>query len=145
MKRIGLLGSLALALSAFAAGCDYNIPVDSAGENPAVPGPKGIIRGSLSYYGPSPCFRNGEVEGQVVILLFDAANPPPPDGLASTALNFATVTGAKLFANVARRRLPSFDGRTQRPIDLGGQYRSIWQEPQLSLRENNQACFAHLD
>jgi len=93
------LGVLATALGSLA--CEADIPVDSADENPAVLGPKGIIRGTLAYYGPPPCFRNGEVEGQVVLLLFDAANPPPPDGLASTALNFATVTGTKLFPNIA--------------------------------------------
>jgi len=114
VKRIGMgLRSLTLASLALAIGCETNIPVDSEGENPAVLGPKGIIRGSITYNGPSPCFRNGEVEGQVVVLLFDAANPPPPDGLATTALNFATVPGAKLFANVPP---PSGKGPDGKPV-----------------------------
>lgn len=100
MKRIAIT-ALALAIAPLV-GCDKNIPVDNPDENVAIPGPRGIIRGVVNYLGPPPCFRNGLVEGQVVLLLFDAGNPPPPDGLASTALNFATVPGEKLFANVAR-------------------------------------------
>jgi hypothetical protein len=100
MKRIAIT-ALSLTLAALA-GCEKNIPVDNPDENPAILGPRGIIQGVINYYGPPPCFRNGLVEGQVVLLLFDAGNPPPPDGLASTALNFATVPGEKLFANVAR-------------------------------------------
>lgn len=102
MKRIGISGLSLLGLAMSLAACETNIPVDSPEENPAILGPRGIIRGVVNYYGPPPCFRNGLVEGQVVLLLFDAANPPPPDGLASTALNFATVPGEKLFANVPR-------------------------------------------
>jgi hypothetical protein len=104
VKRIGTaaIACFALAMALPLAGCEKNIPVDNPDENPAVFGPKGIIRGVVNYFGPPPCFRNGVVEGQVVLLLFDAANPPPPDGLASTALNFATVPGEKLFANATR-------------------------------------------
>jgi len=83
-------------------GCEVNLRVDDPAENPGIPGPTGIIRGMASYVGPAPCFKNGEVEGALVVLLFAYDNPPPPDGLASTALNFATVPGERLFANVAR-------------------------------------------
>lgn len=105
MKRIQIgtaLGSLGLAMLAPSfMGCELDIKVDDAKENPGILAPTGIIRGTLSYLGPPPCFKNGEVEGAVVILLFAYDNPPPPDGLASSALNFATVPGAKLFENVA--------------------------------------------
>lgn len=115
MKRIGLTALTSLALALPLAGCEKNIPVDNSDDNPAVLGPRGIIRGAVTYYGPPPCFRNGVVEGQVVLLLFDAGNPPPPDGLASTALNFATVPGEKLFANVPRPadRTPGGRGNNQ--------------------------------
>lgn len=84
------------------AGCETNILLDNPDDNVAILGPRGILQGAVNYIGPPPCYRNGLVEGQVVILLFDAANPPPPDGLASTALNFATVPGEKLFGHLPR-------------------------------------------
>ncbi|MBI2394689.1 MAG: hypothetical protein HYV09_34290 [Deltaproteobacteria bacterium] len=105
MKRIRIgnaIGSLGLALALpMALGCEINLVVDNPDENPGILRPMGIIRGTASYVGPSPCFKNGEVEGALIILMFDAGNPPPPDGLASTALNFSTVPGTKLFFNLA--------------------------------------------
>lgn len=94
--RTLLLGAVALATTA---GCDINLPVDSYPENPFVPPPMGIIQGTASYYGPAPCVKDGHVEGALIVLLFDFNNPPPPDGLATTALNLATVPGDKLFSN----------------------------------------------
>jgi hypothetical protein len=91
-----LLGALAIAP---VAGCDVNLPVDNYPDNAFVPPPLGIIQGSASYYGPAPCVKNGHVEGALIVLLFDYNNPPPPDGLATTALNLATVPGDKLFTN----------------------------------------------
>ena len=98
----GMLTWLAAAMTTPLVGCEQNIKVDDPNENPAISGPRGIVQGIVNYFGPPPCFRNGLVEGQVVLLLFDAANPPPPDGLASTALNFATVPGETLFGSVPR-------------------------------------------
>ncbi len=96
-------GSLALVLGCVVApACKSELPVDDPSDNPAVLGPRGIIRGTVTYVGPGPCIKNGQVEGAMVFLAFDAANPPPPDGLASTALNFATVPGERLFYNVPR-------------------------------------------
>jgi hypothetical protein len=94
--RTLLLGALAIAPTA---GCDTNLPIDSYPDNPFVPPPIGIIQGTASYYGPAPCVKDGHVEGALVVLLFDYNNPPPPDGLATTALNLATVPGDKLFTN----------------------------------------------
>lgn len=106
MKRIRIgtaLGSLTLAtLAPSFMGCELDIKVDDPKENPGILAPTGIIRGTLSYLGPPPCFKGGQVEGAAVILLFAYDNPPPPEGLASSALNFATVPGEKLFANVPR-------------------------------------------
>ncbi|MFI5298970.1 MAG: hypothetical protein ACHREM_12810 [Polyangiales bacterium] len=90
--------ALFVALSA----CDYNLPVDDPQNNPAIPAPSGVIQGTVAYLGPSPCFKNGGIEGMMVVLLFDYAVPPPPDGLATTALNLATIPGEKFFANAQR-------------------------------------------
>jgi hypothetical protein len=105
VKRIHrVLGTtIALAsLSGAGFGCTPDLPIDDPNENPGVLPPLGAIRGTAAYLGPSPCFRNGQVEGALVVLLFDATNPPPPNGLATTALNFAAVPGEKLFANLPR-------------------------------------------
>lgn len=117
MKRISYgFGSLALVLGCVVApGCKSEIPVDDPGENPAALAPRGIIRGTVTYVGPGPCIKNGHVEGAMVFLAFDSANPPPPDGLASTALNFATVPGERLFYNVPRPA--TGPGSTKQPND----------------------------
>jgi hypothetical protein len=102
VKRIHrVLGTIVLA-SSTGLGCKPDLPVDDPKDNPGVLPPLGAIRGTAAYLGPAPCFRNGKVEGALVLLLFDATNPPPPNGLATTALNFAAVPGEKLFANLAR-------------------------------------------
>jgi hypothetical protein len=64
--------------------------------------PAGVIRGTVVYQGPRPCSRAGHVVGSVVLLAFDRRSPPPPKGLAATAMNFANVTGDLLFANEPR-------------------------------------------
>ena len=74
--------------------------------------PAGIIRGHVVYSGPRPCSSSGHVIGSGLVLVFDRRNPPPPNGLASTALNFVAVEGDVLFANEPRyagteRLLPS--------------------------------------
>ena len=88
----------ALALSA-AAACDkpltapgldvLNCPTDggdcTAGDLP------GVISGSVVY--------SGTARGDAVLLLFDQANPPPPDGTATSAVALARVPAATLFAN----------------------------------------------
>jgi hypothetical protein len=64
--------------------------------------PAGVIRGTVVYSGPHPCSNNGHIVGSAIVLVFDRANPPPPSGLASTALNFGVATGDVLFANEPR-------------------------------------------
>jgi hypothetical protein len=94
--RTLILGALAAACLG---GCDTNLPVDNSIDNVFVPPPLGIIQGSVSYFGPAPCVKDGKVQGRLVALLFAYDNPPPPDGLATTALNFATIPGEKFFSN----------------------------------------------
>ncbi len=96
------LGATVASLCLGAAACDRNLLVDDPNENPGILGPRGIIRGTVTYLGAGPCLKNGQVEGVAVLLVFAFDNPPPPDGLASTALNFATVPGEKLFFNYPR-------------------------------------------
>lgn len=102
MNRTSKSFAALLSFAAAIAACDKEIPVDDPLQNPGVLGPRGIIRGAVTYVGPPPCIRDGEIEGTVILLVFDAANPPPPDGLASTALNFATIPGEALFAKYPR-------------------------------------------
>jgi hypothetical protein len=64
--------------------------------------PAGVIRGTVLYQGPRPCSRDGHIVGNAILLVFDRRNPPPPAGLANTAVNFADVTGDVLFANEPR-------------------------------------------
>ncbi len=71
---------------------------ESASDRP----PSGVIRGTVLYQGPRPCTRDGHVVGNAVLLLFDRANPPPPLGIATTALNLGVVAGDVLFANEPR-------------------------------------------
>jgi hypothetical protein len=66
----------------------------------------GSIRGNVVYSGPHPCSSNGHIVGNAVVLVFDRRNLPPPNGLASTALNFGVVTGDVLFANEPRNPGP---------------------------------------
>lgn len=64
--------------------------------------PAGVIRGNVVYSGPHPCSSNGHIVGSAIVLVFDRRNPPPPAGLATTALNFGVVTGDALFADEPR-------------------------------------------
>lgn len=65
---------------------------------------QGVIRGNAVYSGPRPCSQNGHIVGNGLVLLFDRRNLPPPNGLATTALNFAVVAGDVLFANEPRNQ-----------------------------------------
>ena len=84
------------ALGAIA--CDTSVPVDDDGVVP----PAGVIRGTVLYQGPVPCTKSGHVVGAAIVLVFDRKNPPPPAGIAATAVNLGVVTGDVLFANLPR-------------------------------------------
>lgn len=96
LSRLAPLAPLALFTTAVACG---SVP-DDPGARLFPPG--GIIRGTVLYQGPRPCSSNGHIVGNAILLVFDRRNPPPPTGLANTAVNFADVTGDRLFANEPR-------------------------------------------
>ncbi|SRR5579883_926631 len=99
-----------LVLLGAAAACG-SVPDDPATRTP----PSGAIRGTIVYQGQRPCSRDGHVVGGAVVLVFDQRDPPPPGGLATTALTFATVTGDVLFADE-----PRYTGsQTYCPLDAG--------------------------
>jgi hypothetical protein len=89
--------------------------------------PAGVIRGTVIYQGPHPCSRNGHIVGNAIVLVFDRRNPPPPNGLANTAVNFGDVTGDRLFADEPRYQgndatyCPVDHGFTE-PITASGQF-----------------------
>ena len=99
LTKLAPLGLLAGAVAAVQAACG-SVPNDT------IPGnefpPAGVIRGTVFYSGPPPCTQDGQIVGNAVILIFDRKNPPPPAGLANTAVNFGVVSGDVLFANVPR-------------------------------------------
>jgi len=89
-----------LAACAVLLGCS-TVPVDSGAGSRVIP-PAGVIQGSALYQGPHPCSRDGHIVGNLVLLFFDQNDPPPPAGIASTAVNFGVVAGDVLFANEPR-------------------------------------------
>ena len=91
--------SAALALVWTAAVACGSVPVDPGARIFPV---RGVIRGTVAYQGPRPCSRSGHIVGNAIVLAFDRRNPPPPNGVASTATNFTDVTGDVLFANEPR-------------------------------------------
>lgn len=86
-------------------GCDP-VPVDDQRLDKRLFLPRGVIRGSVTYSGPRPCSQNGHIVGSAVVLVFAANNPPPPEGLANTAVNFTIVPGDLLFPNEVRNSGP---------------------------------------
>ncbi len=86
-------------------GCDP-VPVDDQRLDRRLFLPRGVIRGAVTYSGPRPCSQNGHIVGSAVVLVFAANNPPPPEGLANSAINFTVVPGDLLFANEVRNTGP---------------------------------------
>jgi hypothetical protein len=86
-----------------AAACSNDVPTDNFGDPASREiAPGGAITGTMTYQGPHPCSANGHIVGNGVVLLFDQRVPPPPAGLAATAVNFAVVVGDALFPNEPR-------------------------------------------
>jgi len=100
-RRVGAFAR-ALACVGLAAAC--TVPIDDTRNDKRLFPAQGVIRGTLTYVGPRPCTRDRHVVGDAIILAFDRRNPPPPLGIASSAVNFAVVPGDTLFANEPRTR-----------------------------------------
>lgn len=66
-------------VAALQAGCDYEAPLNTHYDNP----PPNTISGTLVYAG-------NEAPSHVIVMLFDATNPPPPAG-TGRPVTFATV------------------------------------------------------
>lgn len=79
-----------------------DVPIDDQRADKRLFPPRGVIRGTVTYVGPRPCSRAGNIVGNAVVLVFDRRNPPPPHGLAMSAVNFVAVPGNVLFANEPR-------------------------------------------
>ncbi len=100
--------SLPLGLGLALAACDDHPPVvrncqaDASVQCPNQNDPSARIEGTLTYQGPPPSVdARGIPMGRVVMLLFDANNPPAPEGTATTALSFQTIGAAQLFQAAA--------------------------------------------
>jgi hypothetical protein len=94
MHAISKLVSLLLLGGSLALPACENVTVDTTG---GLTPPAGVIRGTVNYVGPPPCSQNGHIVGSAVVLVFGTNNPPPPSGLANTAVNFGVVAGDVLF------------------------------------------------
>ena len=90
--RTALFSLVLLAIA-----CD-DVPLD---DTRVVP-PSGVVRGTALYQGPPPCTASGHVVGALILLVFDQANPPPPQGLATMPVNFGVIPGDALFASMPR-------------------------------------------
>src|SRR6187401_96963 len=83
-----------------------DVPVDDERNDNRLFPARGVIRGTVTYIGPRPCSRDGHIVGNAVVLVFDRRNPPPPAGIATSAVNFVAVPGDVLFANEPRSNGP---------------------------------------
>lgn len=93
---------LQLLLVVLAAAACTDVPIDDQRNDRRLFPPRGVIRGTVTYVGPPPCSRAGHIVGNAIVLVFDRRNPPPPSGLATSAVNFVAVPGDVLFANQPR-------------------------------------------
>ena len=94
---------LLLPLLSTAAACSNDVSTDTLGDPTSqVVAPGGAITGTVTYQGPHPCSANGHIIGNALVLVFDRRSPPPPAGLAVTAVNLAVVEGDALFQSEPR-------------------------------------------
>ncbi len=101
MRHVGLFVPLPLLFAAVMA-CGSVPSEDLPSKGGRAIAPAGVIRGTVVYSGPHPCSQNGHIVGAALVLVFDRNNPPPPNGTASTAINFGVVTGDVLFSTEPR-------------------------------------------
>lgn len=81
-----------------------SIPYDSQRRfGGAAPNPLGVIAGDILYVGPRPRCNWTEqgdpvgITGNVIMLMFDYDNPPPPTGSATTATSLYSMNGSDMF------------------------------------------------
>jgi hypothetical protein len=79
-----------------------DVPIDDERDDKRLFPAQGVIRGTVTYFGPRPCSKDGHIVGNAIVLVFDKRNPPPPSGLATSAMNFVAVPGDVLFSNEPR-------------------------------------------
>lgn len=89
--------------------------------------PVGRIEGTIVYEGPRPRLdpATNRPTGRVVLLLFRADNPPPPQGLATSAEGVHIVSASDLFAGITvlpRNRVRATTGFVFPSIASGGLY-----------------------
>jgi hypothetical protein len=90
-------------LATVAAACN-DVPIDDERADQRLFQPRGVIRGTVTYVGPRPCSKDGHIVGNAIVAVFDRRNPPPPEGLATGAVNFVAVPGDVLFTNEPRSK-----------------------------------------
>lgn len=96
MHRSTLMtGALIVSLAPSVA-CDIDtfVPPQAGG------GPAGIIEGSVTYVGPAPCTRGGEIVGAAALLAFEEKLLPPPEGLGTQPAGLTVISAEELFRGV---------------------------------------------
>ena len=63
-------------------------------------GPAGVIEGSVTYVGPAPCTRGGEIVGAAVLLAFEEKLLPPPEGLGTQPAALTVISAEELFRGI---------------------------------------------
>ena len=106
------LASSVLATGLLAAGCEAPNRDTFRRFGGASPDPTGVMEGTVLYVGPrpqcewedatdpdgDPIRRPTRVRGNVLLLLFEYDNPPPPTGSATSAQSLLTVPGDQMFS-----------------------------------------------
>lgn len=117
MRPLPLLLSIGIALAA----CG-DVPIDNERQDQRLFPARGVIRGTVTYFGPRPCSQDGHIVGNAIVLVFDRSNPPPPQGLATNAVNFVAVPGDVLFANEPRTNGKELSCPPEDPIEVSAPY-----------------------
>ena len=109
-----------------------DVPIDDERNDKRLFPAAGVIRGTVTYFGPRPCSQDGHIVGNAIVLVFHKENPPPPQGLATSPVNFVAVPGDVLFANEPRTTAKEISCPPEDPLEAsapfavapleGGQY-----------------------
>src|SRR5205085_8138977 len=99
-----------------------DVPIDNERQDQRLFPARGVIRGTVTYFGPRPCSQDGHIIGNAVVLVFNRSNPPPPAGLATNAVNFVAVPGDVLFANEPRTTAKEVTCPAEDPIEASAPF-----------------------